>query len=541
MGARYLALGFDLENIEIAEPVAPAAGPTDVLLSEDFESSPHSFQTQQGEWTLRDDIGPGRVYCVDANEFSISAAGEVEWQDYSVAVQAMVLEWPGGSGPAIRVRSDEDNQVAYELELEQGGADFARLSWDPEIHVDSLGSATFPSPLQTNRWYLLQVNASGTGFEVWLDGAMVLEASDSGSPATEGMIEFVAPTGVHVCFDDVLVTNLAPEASATPSPTPACLSLDVCDQFTGTSLGPLWQRTDGTAPVVMDDGSLLISPRSSGDHTWGGSFASVDDPPLRTFAAQVTLLESSISTIAGLSVRLDHDSQTEWNAKFGLLTNGDIFVGSGPVGEPSEVQQSWPGKGIGQPHILRVDWTGQALRFSADGAVLYTLPTSDYGWWAALVAEASDGGNAVAKFDWAGWSYDTLRRQDTGAGAIEIALCAPKGSGIPAGIRVIGRWLGDGDRNGFYIAAAEEMGIAQARVRGWDYEPASDPLPLSNREHSVVCGYDQTWIAWSDANATNPSPGQDIAIEFLRADGTRVLELSFTVGEDSLIFTQLDY
>jgi hypothetical protein len=132
-----------------------------------------------------------------------------------------------------------------------------------------------------------------------------------------------------------------------------------------------------------------------------------------------------------------------------------------------------------------------------------------------------------------------LERRSTPAH--EIAFCAPAGYEVPAGVRVIGRWLVPQGGDGLFIAAHRGMGITQARVRGWDAVPDSQLLPLDSYAGSNQCGYGAQWGEWWESGVQDPPPGSEITVEFLDSEGSRVVELAFTVDGDSLTLDRIDF
>ena len=87
-----------------------------------------------------------------------------------------------------------------------------------------------------------------------------------------------------------------------------------------------------------------------------------------------------------------------------IQEDGDIYIGRGTEG-PTDWEKVQVGGGLGQPHVLRVEWTGTEALFSVDAKLVKSLPCNDFGWWGSLYASAFQGGKTINTFDWAAWTF----------------------------------------------------------------------------------------------------------------------------------------
>jgi hypothetical protein len=204
-----------------------------------------------------------------------------------------------------------------------------------------------------------------------------------------------------------IVTAVLPTSTPTATPSSTVNSFDVRDDFSDNSLdASKWERTEGEVPPIIQDGTLSLNATSTGSYVEGMVFARLNDKPIRIIETEVRITEGTYASSVGIAALVITEDKQQWYIKFGLLNNGDIFLKHGTVGQDQEESMGeWSGGGVNTPHLLRVGWTGEEVRFFADDELLKSLPSSEPGWWAALYADANFDGEIKGAFEWVGWNF----------------------------------------------------------------------------------------------------------------------------------------
>lgn len=102
----------------------------------------------------------------------------------------------------------------------------------------------------------------------------------------------------------------------------------------------------------------------------------------------------------GLGASLNNDSYIE----FLLDSAGNIVLTHGLGGQSSAVDEKISTSDLSIPHVLRVEWTGDKVLFSADGTQLTTqMDAKTYGNWFYIIINSWENANITARLDSVRW------------------------------------------------------------------------------------------------------------------------------------------
>jgi RHS repeat-associated protein len=130
-------------------------------------------------------------------------AGDTSWTDYSVETKVKFLGTGSGSaGIVIRSGGDLANCYSAALAYSDSGSDYVNLSKSSQM-VQTFWSAQ-PTNLVTGQWYTLKVSVNGSNIQVFKDGSLIFNVTDTN--IANGKVGLkVFNTGV--VFDNVKITG----------------------------------------------------------------------------------------------------------------------------------------------------------------------------------------------------------------------------------------------------------------------------------------------------------------------------------------------
>ena len=177
------------------------------LFADDFESPeytldewfPNSVAT---DWTIVPEVSNVYQQGAMSNVLRISSAGDAGWTDQAIEVRVKPLAF-GGQGTSYlvgvyaRVRSVDD---FYYVALREDG----RIAIRSKVAGENttLGSAV-DAGIVPNTWYTVKLEVIGATINAYLDGALLVTASDSN--IAMGAVG-LGTTNATAQFDDVRVT-----------------------------------------------------------------------------------------------------------------------------------------------------------------------------------------------------------------------------------------------------------------------------------------------------------------------------------------------
>lgn len=154
--------------------ITPSPTPT-VLFSDDFENGTNNWQINDPGWQVREDETGNHFYCVNATgDYVFAQTGSIDWQDYALEVDIMIVTVSDYGSGNILFRISEDFSPLYVYGFYEGGAVLGKE--DPQFRVlDS----TSQGPIQGN-WHTIRIEAVGVGIKVFMDGRQepILQATD---------------------------------------------------------------------------------------------------------------------------------------------------------------------------------------------------------------------------------------------------------------------------------------------------------------------------------------------------------------------------
>jgi hypothetical protein len=151
-----------------------------------------------GVWTVTSS-GTGKVLAQTASvsDWVIAAAGDYRWTDQVVEAKVQFTSEPGKAGVFARVRDVENYYFLYL----DGGSNIVLRK-----RVDNSSSDVMKVKVETMQavWYSLKLSVRGEMMEGYLDGKLLVSASDAG--VKSGGVG-VGTADCTAQFDDVTVRN----------------------------------------------------------------------------------------------------------------------------------------------------------------------------------------------------------------------------------------------------------------------------------------------------------------------------------------------
>jgi len=185
------------------------------LFSDNFDDGNANGWTKSGgSWSVVADGTPAyRQTSTGAD--AKAQAGTLSWTDYATQARVRPLAF-NGSGRYAAVLSRAQNMTNfYYLGLSNSG----QVVLGKRVGGGPTTLASAPLAVTTGTWYTLRLEAFGTTLRGFVDGALVVSASDSSFGAGRvGLSTYFASAS----FDDLVVSTDGspnPSTSATPTPT----------------------------------------------------------------------------------------------------------------------------------------------------------------------------------------------------------------------------------------------------------------------------------------------------------------------------------
>ena len=137
--------------------------PGQILYASDFSKGAEGWTTANGRWTVEDG-----AYRQNRRGMGLSFCGEPDWSDYTLKLKAR--KFSGGEGFLIVFGRKNGEQYWWNL----GG-------WGNSQHAIEFNRTPLGSPvagtIDTNRWYDIKVELSGSSIKCSLDGQLIHEVT----------------------------------------------------------------------------------------------------------------------------------------------------------------------------------------------------------------------------------------------------------------------------------------------------------------------------------------------------------------------------
>jgi hypothetical protein len=184
-----------------APPPPRAAPPAGTVLFTDRFLTLDAWQPDRDSvWTVEDSVLCGRLPD-EKQKRSFLSAGSEEWRDYAVDLDLCQLR---GVDKGIVVRARGGRGIGVDLR----GGDYQ----DVLLYRQNLPLGRAKVPNADRAWHHLRVEARGSRYSIFVDGAAVLDRRDPLGSGRRGRIALVAYTGGHgecsVQYANVVVTKL---------------------------------------------------------------------------------------------------------------------------------------------------------------------------------------------------------------------------------------------------------------------------------------------------------------------------------------------
>jgi len=191
-----------------------------ILFIDDFEHGTAKWRPwPQEDWQIHQDE-ENAFYCVTkeaTQEYTYAAAVSLDSQDYLIQLDMMIEEMVDGAA-GVQFRYNNDPLATYDYEADEGGLDLGRIWREPDGVTGQWLDGTKEYPYEFGRWHTVQILASGSNIEVYIDGDKFLAVSDDeledaamyhGTIRLYGAVKTESPDGViRACFDNVRVTAI---------------------------------------------------------------------------------------------------------------------------------------------------------------------------------------------------------------------------------------------------------------------------------------------------------------------------------------------
>ena len=193
----------------------------DAYFNDSFESGYSDWDVQRGTWNLVSDDSTVLQHTSTSEEGRIFR-GNLDWSNYSVQADLKVLDFNGSNRAFLCGRYlDGNNFYGVSLSSKNGGL----LELRKKVNGSSTVIAQATTEITENKWYNVKLEMNEQTLKVYLDGQLVVEATDESLIA--GGVGLVA-SKVVVNYDNVTVSALddsqtpdvKPDPNPTPNPTP---------------------------------------------------------------------------------------------------------------------------------------------------------------------------------------------------------------------------------------------------------------------------------------------------------------------------------
>ena len=193
----------------------PSTASAEILLWEDFEDGvADGFVEIDPYWSVLD--GAYRCYVYGANTFTLSAAGDGTWSDYSVDCD---IRASGSINQVVAFRL-QDRHNFYDLNLRADPYNDVVLS--KVVGGSDAWNRFAPLPNTIGEWHHLHVSCEGNRIKVGIDGESLFDHYDETNPYLVGGIAVAGYAGGSIplqiaWYDNVLVEGVAPIATSESS------------------------------------------------------------------------------------------------------------------------------------------------------------------------------------------------------------------------------------------------------------------------------------------------------------------------------------
>ncbi|MCO7175982.1 LamG-like jellyroll fold domain-containing protein [Sporolactobacillus kofuensis] len=322
-----LVLTFTVVALPLGVPHALASS----SFSDNFESGASKWAATLGTWGTATDAtqpsGDTTVYTqTGTSTEGRSSAGSQSWTDYSVEAKVKVGNF--NSNRVMIAGRFKDANNYYAASLYRGNALEIRKKINGSASTLISKNYTF----ETNKWYTIKLEFSGSTINVYVNGTLQLTATDSS--LTSGAIGLVAKAIAE--FDDIVVSdNVSDSSSSSPTTPPASPSDPAPDPSSGSStpdanaayyVSPLGSDSnDGTIDAPFATISKAVSVASPGTTIYvrGGTYHLSSVIDLSSSGSS----EKSINIFAYNNEKpiLDFSGEGSGTSTFGIRITGDYW------------------------------------------------------------------------------------------------------------------------------------------------------------------------------------------------------------------------
>jgi len=195
-------------------------------------------------------------------------------------------------------------------------------------------------------------------------------------------------------------TSLKTTTTTRPPGTPSvdCLQSGVCTDNFSRLDSALWLATP--SQLKISDGHWVFTiPMSSEQDLKPNSRYNL---PFRSMELRLSVLQSKGTSEkisrAGIQFGVGSGYST-----FGLNTAGGVYLYNPLLGDEPKIL---PIEGnLGQPHTLRIEWTGTQIVFSVDGKSISQVNSNTRGDWFIITGKAPPDSDIAVNFYNVQWTY----------------------------------------------------------------------------------------------------------------------------------------
>lgn len=350
--------------IPSATPILPGM----VLFENNFEDSDALATlnpTSEFDWWSIVSDGTNKVLdakcaVADGCRGSGLAFGSGEWTNYAVDFRTKMINQNADIDVSFRTNAPEG--YVYRMSLRSQTTSLV-VNSDSGWKVIKERTYSF----QTGVWYHIRLEAQGQTIRAFINDKLQAEITDTSFKA--GNIVFNLFSDSHVQFDDIRVTALAPEPTATPTPTiqPAF------DLPTGVSAPtiPLYddfKTKDKSKWITRDPSPDIADGKLRLDMSRGYDWLTKTSKKIREISALETL-ETSVGSF-GLNVL------APTNYAFFMQQCNTVNVYS--VGATLEAQEKLTEHSCPTTHLIGMQFDGKEIHFMLDGKIFASQPFVGY-------------------------------------------------------------------------------------------------------------------------------------------------------------------
>ena len=144
------------------------------LYQSDFTGGTGNWKFRNGDWKIQD----GNLVQSTDQTNAWASSGDPQWGDYTCSCKARKISGLEGFLVQFHVRDD-----ANYLDFNVGGWNNQQSGLEKSVNgVKSLVGGQVPGSVETGRWYDVRVELHGTDVRCFLDGKLIIAASDKETP-----------------------------------------------------------------------------------------------------------------------------------------------------------------------------------------------------------------------------------------------------------------------------------------------------------------------------------------------------------------------